>query len=458
MLDAHEDVASDPCITCLSSDGPGFFSGAESSRRPRSRRAHRALVDLAAALLVIVAAGCSESSGSSTLQPPAPASSASSESPSPRFAGAPRDGDRFRNLYPFELPTLGDLARWYWNWTLAGGTKPLQGGYDAIPVLMPDLVYLRANRTDTTVTWVGHSTVLLELAGLNVITDPMFSQRASPFGFLGPERKVRVPFTIAQAPHADIVLISHNHYDHLDAASVVALARQPGGAPLFIVPLGLDRWMRAHGVDRVVALDWWNTHEVAAPLSVSGDRLRITFVPAQHWSSRWPGDRFETLWGGYVIERIEASSPDEVPWRFYFACDTGYVPLFHDLIHARFDRFDLAAIPIGAYEPNEYLRAQHVNPEEVVRIHRELHIAQSIGIHGGTFVLTSEPFDQPPRDLAAALVRAHVPADRFVTFRHGEMRVLSRDLRGRGERSERARFRLDELNTMVYTATCAYHD
>jgi N-acyl-phosphatidylethanolamine-hydrolysing phospholipase D len=264
--------------------------------------------------------------------------------------------------------------------------------------------------------------VLLQLGGINLLTDPQFSQRASPFGFLGPERHVRVPFTIAEAPHIDVVLISHNHYDHLDADSVDALARQTGGSPLFIVPLGVDRWMRDRGIDRVVALDWWKTHDVAT----ADGHLRITFVPAQHWSSRSPGDRFESLWGGYVVERLKPASNDAVDYRFFFAGDTGYAPLFKDLIHARFDHFDFAAIPIGAYEPIRYLHSQHVTPNQAVQIHRDLDVKLSMGIHWGTFVLTTEAFDQPPKDLATALVRAHLPADQFVVFRHGETRILEK--------------------------------
>jgi len=340
-------------------------------------------------------------------------------SQTPAFTGAPSADGRYANLYPFQLPTLGDLADWYWRWSRDGGTKPPPGGFESIPVRQTDLVYLRENRSDTTATWVGHATVLLQLAGLNVLTDPQFSLRASPFAFLGPERKVRVPFTIAEGPHVDVVLISHNHYDHLDAASVDALARQPGGSPLFVVPLGVDRWMRDRGIERVLAMDWWNAREVP---STTGDRLRITFVPTQHWSSRSPGDRFETLWGGYVVERVRPTQA--VDYRFFFAGDTGYSAGFRDLIHARFDRFDFAAIPIGAYEPNRYLKAQHVNPEEAVRIDRDLDVRQSMGIHWGTFVLTTEPFDQPPKDLAIAREKAGLPPEAFVTFEHGETRVL----------------------------------
>ena len=351
--------------------------------------------------------------------PPSPARSQAPDTAA-LFGHAPRDGDRFVNLYPFQLPTVGDLARWYWTWTRDGGTRPPAGGYEAMPVVRPDLDYLRANRSDTTVTWIGHATVLLQLGGTNVLTDPQFSERASPFTFLGPERKVRVPFTIADAPHVDVVLISHDHYDHLDGASVDALAKQAGGPPLFIVPLGVDRWMRDRGIDSVRALDWWDALELPA---TQGRRLRVTMVPVQHWSSRSPVDRFETLWGGYVVERIAG----DAPWRFFFAGDTGYAPLFRERIHARFERFDFAAIPIGAYEPNQYLKAQHVTPDEAVRVHRELHVAQSLGIHWGTFVLTTEPFDQPPKDLAVARERAGLRPDDFVVFRHGEMRVLERE-------------------------------
>lgn len=192
------------------------------------------------------------------------------------------------------------------------------------------------------------------------------------------------------------------------------------------MPLGVDRWFRERGIDWVVGLDWWNARDIAPPDASSGDRLRITFVPTQHWSSRSPIDRFETLWGGYVVERVRAAPSNAVDYRFLFAGDTGYAPLFRELIHTRFDRFDFAAIPIGAYEPNRYLRAQHVDPEEAVRIHRDLAVRQSLGIHWGTFVLTTEPFDQPPKDLAKALAGAGQPSDAFVTFRHGETRVLEK--------------------------------
>lgn len=340
-----------------------------------------------------------------------------------RFTHAPLVDGHFANLYPLRLPTIGNLAEWYWDFWRDGGAIPPPGGYAAVPVLLPDLDYLRANRSDTTATWVGHATVLFQLAGVTLITDPMFSDRASPFSFIGPQRLVRVPFTIAEAPHVDVVLVSHNHYDHLDGPSIDALAKQPGGPPLFIVPRGIENWLKARGIANVVALDWWDTHDLA-PVGANGEHVRITLVPVQHWSSRSPTDRFETLWGGHVVERIDASNA--ATYRFFFAGDTGYAPTFRELIHARFPRFDFAAIPIGAYEPNRFLRAQHVNPAEAVRIHRDLDATQSMGIHWGTFTLTTEAFDQPPRDLASAREAAGLPPDAFVVFRHGEMRILER--------------------------------
>ena len=322
--------------------------------------------------------------------------------------------DGFRNLYPFALPTISDLAVWYWRWARQGGTRAPEGGYENVPVVHPDLAYLRSNRSDTTITWIGHATLLLQTGALNILTDPMFSDRASPLPVLGPTRKVPLPFAISALPRIDVVLISHNHFDHLDAASVDALNTQRGGPPLFLVPLGVDAWMKERGIVNVKALDWWDEE----PLS----GVKITFVPAQHWSARSFGDRYATLWGGYVVEKVNAAQP----FRFYFAGDTGYAPLFKDQLGARFGSFDLAAIPIGAYEPYEYLLAQHVNSEDAVRIHRDVNAKQLIAMHWGTFILTSKAFDQPPRDLATALEHAHVPADRFVAFQHGEMRVLQK--------------------------------
>lgn len=157
--------------------------------------------------VVIVAAMGASIVASSSPPDGAAATASGTTAPDARFTGAPRQDDRFANLYPFRLPTLGDLADWYWHWWLAGDVQAPPGGYASVPVDRPDLAMLRANRSDTTVTWVGHATVLMQVGGVNLMTDPQFSQRASPLSFVGPERKVRVPFTIAEAPRVDVVLI-----------------------------------------------------------------------------------------------------------------------------------------------------------------------------------------------------------------------------------------------------------
>jgi L-ascorbate metabolism protein UlaG (beta-lactamase superfamily) len=317
----------------------------------------------------------------------------------------------FRNLYPYEQPGQRDLLRWQWDRLRQGGTPPPAGGYASLPTVAADVGRLVANRTDTTVTWLGHATLLIQVAGLTVLTDPQFSARASPVSFAGPQRRIPLPIALADLPHVDVVLISHNHYDHLDRPTVLALARQPGGAPRFLVPLGVDDWMRAEGIVTATGMDWWDAQRI-------GD-VTVHFAPAHHWSARGLGDRFATLWGSFVIERTTAPA-----YTLYFAGDTGYSPLFARDLPARFPSIDFAALPIGAYEPRWFMHNQHVDPGEAVRIHRELRARQSLAIHWGSFEMSDEPLDQPPRDLDAALRAQGVPAERFWVLTPGETRTL----------------------------------
>ena len=317
----------------------------------------------------------------------------------------------FRNLYPYDQPGQSDFLRWQWQRLLSGGTPPPAGGYESLSTVSADGAALRANRSDTTVTWLGHATLLLQVAGLNILTDPQFSARASPVSFAGPLRRIPLPLALADLPHIDVVLISHNHYDHLDRPTVLALAAQPGGAPRFLVPLGVDDWMRDQGIATATGMDWWDVRRI-------GD-VAVHLAPAHHWSARSLDDRFATLWGSFVIERIAAPT-----YRMFFAGDTGYSPIFAREIPARFAPIDFAALPIGAYEPRWFMHNQHVDPGEAVHIHREIGSRQSLGIHWGTFELTDEPLDQPPRDLAAALRAQEVAAERFWVVRPGETRTL----------------------------------
>ena len=218
----------------------------------------------------------------------------------------------FRNLYPH--PPRGSFLAWRWQKWRNNLPPAPQNGY-RFEVLTPDVARLRANHGEATLTWIGHATLLLQVGGVNVLTDPQFSERASPVSWIGPRRKVPPALRLDQLPHIDVVLISHNHYDHLDRASVRALAAQPGGPPRFFVPLGLKAWFAGEGIASVTEQDWWEHTDLLG--------LRIHQVPAQHFSSRTPWDRDTTLWGGFVVEHPSL--------RFYFAGDTGYSPIFADI-------------------------------------------------------------------------------------------------------------------------------
>ncbi len=281
----------------------------------------------------------------------------------------------------------------------------------------PDLAFLKANAgasesMQPALTWIGHATALVQSGGLTVLTDPVFSERVSPLSFIGPKRHVPPGIVLADLPRVDLVLISHNHYDHLDAASVDALARQPGGPPRFIVPLGIKAWLADRGIDDVIELDWWQSQRVGTN--------EIVFVPVQHWSGRGLGDRMKTLWGGYAV-----FSPG---FQWFFAGDTGYSRDFAD-IHARFKArhapepgFDLALLPIGAYEPRWFMKEQHVDPAEAVQIHVDLAATRSVGIHWGAFELTDDALDAPPRALDAAVRERGLEPAAFSVMAVGETR------------------------------------
>jgi N-acyl-phosphatidylethanolamine-hydrolysing phospholipase D len=333
----------------------------------------------------------------------------------PADAAAHHRGDRFQNNYlEFEPKGIGALLKWRVEAARAGLPQPPQ---QETPRVAADLAFLRANAGAgaamvPAVTWIGHASTLIQAGGSNILTDPIFSERASPVSFAGPKRHVAPGLTLAELPHIDAVVISHNHYDHLDKASVKALAAQAGGPPLFIVPLGVKAWLAGVGIDNAVELDWWQSARVGA--------VEIVFTPAQHWSGRSLGDRMETLWGGYAI-----FAPD---FQVYFAGDTAYSRDFAD-IHAHFAArhgagrgFDLALLPIGAYEPRWFMSAQHVDPAEAVRIHGDLGAERSIGIHWGTFQLTDEPLDEPPQALGRAARAAGLADDAFTVLAVGATR------------------------------------
>jgi len=250
--------------------------------------------------------------------------------------------------------------------------------------------------------WVGHSTIMLNHQGTTVLTDPQFSGRASPFSFWGPKRVTPIPFNIADLPRIDVVLISHNHYDHLDEESIRELAQlQPDIK--FLVPLGLASLLRDWGARDVEELDWWQ------PVRLGGVEIQPT--PVQHWSKRSFFDRNKTLWSGWMLRWDDFS--------FYFAGDTGYSDDFRKTAQ-RLGSPTLAAIPIGAYEPRDFMKSAHLNPEEAVRAFRDLGAKYAFGIHWGTFKLTLEKMDEPPAKLRAVLKKEGVSEDVFRVLTHGE--------------------------------------
>jgi N-acyl-phosphatidylethanolamine-hydrolysing phospholipase D len=273
----------------------------------------------------------------------------------------------------------------------------------------PAFVSPRASASQLTVTWVGHASLLLQLGGRNILTDPMWSERASPVSFAGPRRWVAPGIAFDALPPLDVVLLSHNHYDHLDDRTMRRLAASHPEAH-WIVPLGLASFVRKRGVgnDAVTELDWWQDHTIAS--------LRIAATPAQHFSSRGIGDRGDTLWCGFALGTENGR-------RIYFAGDTGYYPDF-GAIGKRCGPFDVALLPIGAYEPRWFMRYVHMNPEEAVEAFRALNARVMVPIHWGTFKLTDEAMDEPPTRARSAWAAAGLPADRYRQLAHGETLVL----------------------------------
>ena len=270
----------------------------------------------------------------------------------------------------------------------------------------PDPVEARVSGERLRVTFVNHASVLIQAAGLNVLTDPVWSKRVSPVRFAGPARHREPGISFEQLPSIDAVLVSHAHYDHMDLDTLGRLAERDD--PLFVVPLGNARHLAragGSGAARTTELDWWGER------ALSTDAF-VTLVPARHWSSRRLGDENRALWGGFVL-----SLPGG---HVYFAGDTGYGDgaQFHEA-RRRLGPFRFAMLPIGAYEPRWFMRPQHMNPAEAVQAFADLEAARAMAIHFGTFQLTDEAHDAPVNALAEALERAAVDPARFRALGNG---------------------------------------
>jgi L-ascorbate metabolism protein UlaG (beta-lactamase superfamily) len=258
---------------------------------------------------------------------------------------------------------------------------------------------------DIAITFVNHATLLIQMPGLNILTDPVWSTRTSPFSWIGPSR-VRDPGVhFEELPHIDLVLISHNHYDHLDLETLKRLNHK--FAPKVLVASGDKELLVSVGIKDVHELDWWEEIQISPT-------LKISFVPTQHFSSRGLFDHNKSLWGSYMIQNNGRL--------IYFGGDAGYSSHYTE-IKRRLGAPDISLLAIGAYEPNWFMKSMHMSPSEAVKAHSDLGSKRSIGIAFGTYQLSAEAVDQPPRDLKEALVKAGISEDRFITLDEGETRI-----------------------------------
>ncbi|HTR18693.1 MAG TPA: MBL fold metallo-hydrolase [Candidatus Paceibacterota bacterium] len=253
-------------------------------------------------------------------------------------------------------------------------------------------------------TWVGHSTFLIQVAGVNILTDPIWSERASPVSWAGPKRFARPGIRFEDLPKIDLVLISHTHYDHLDRPTILKL----GNAPRYILQERTKWWFASEGITNASELSWWETEKRGA--------VAVTAVPAKHWSKRGLFRTNEAGWGGFVIE-----SPAGI---IYFAGDTGYHDEYFKEIGKRIPNIDLALIPIGAYFPRAIFGRFHVDPREAILVHTEVKAKTSIGMHWGVFELTQEPLSEPPRRLAEERSVLGISPQEFSVMKIGETRLL----------------------------------
>jgi L-ascorbate metabolism protein UlaG (beta-lactamase superfamily) len=298
---------------------------------------------------------------------------------------------RFQNLDTLTPKGLFDVFKWKIKATPAPWPNRVENTF--IPTLPSQIA---AN--EVYATFINHSTVLLQLDALNILTDPIFSDVAGPM--IGP-RRVRAPgIAFEELPKIDVVLLSHNHYDHLDAPSIRDLWKRDH--PLFIVPLKNGKLLRSLGIDRIVELDWWQEHRLTTQQS-------FILTPAKHWSRRGLLDYCKALWGGFVIK-----SPD---LQIFFAGDTAYGSHFK-MIQERYGAMNLSLLPIGAYEPRWFMKEFHMNPEEAVQAHVDLESNLSMAIHFGTFRLTDEGINDPVKHLQESLAARNL--SNFIAPDHGQ--------------------------------------
>lgn len=295
-------------------------------------------------------------------------------------------------------------------------SKEVLDSTSMMEVLTPDTERLLNPPTDQMqVTWLGHATALVQFDGLNLLVDPILHDGAiGPIRALGLKRVRRSPAPVSSLPRIDMVLISHDHYDHLDVATVRAIDQAWPSEVTWFVPQRMREWMAATIKSKnIVELSWWNEHVLTHSSDSAPTRqFTVACVPAQHWSMRSGFDENVRLWCGWVVHAIDTGRS------VYYTGDTGYCEVFR-AIGERYGPIDVGLIPIGCYKPRDIMVFQHIDPTEAVKIHQDVRVKNSVGIHWGTFDMGStEAFLEPPKLLASACEEMGV--DNFITIKHGE--------------------------------------
>ncbi|KAJ1862097.1 Protein-lysine N-methyltransferase efm4 [Coemansia sp. RSA 989] len=317
---------------------------------------------------------------------------------------------RFQNPWPsFTLPP----AMKFLKYTLFElGNNPARESLKEgrVPAVVPLDEQAITDPASLQVTWLGHASLLWQLDGANILCDPVFSLRCSPSQWIGPKRFTKAPCSVKELPHIDILILSHNHYDHLDWDTLKLIQQRFPSIKVF-APLGNRPILLSLGFSNIEIADWWDEFSVELPAG----EFKLACTPAQHMTARGIFDRMATLWSSWVV--IGPSGQ-----KFFFSGDTAYSAVYENPAKAECPAFkqigevygpiDLSAIAIGAYGPETMFGGMHANPEQAVRIHEDIGSKKSIGIHWGTFILTSEAIDEPPKRLALELkARGHAPQE-----------------------------------------------
>lgn len=317
----------------------------------------------------------------------------------PSYSGPTSDhfeGKNFINPGRVKAKGLYEVLRWAINREPGEWEKEENASYGVKPA---NLI-----THGVRVTFINHSTFLIQVDGLNILTDPIWSERASPFSWIGPERMRPPGIRFEDLPPIDVVLISHNHYDHLDIPTMEKIVSRHN--PKIVTPLGVTKFLTEQKTTgkETIDLDWWEKIKI-------NDSVSIQAVPAQHFSGRGMGDRDATLWCGYVIYTKDGN--------LYFAGDTGYNTETFKTIGERAGSIKIALIPIGSYKPQWFMSPIHVSPEEAVKIHLDINAQKSIGIHFGTFPLGDDGQYDPIEDLQKAKEKLDVSESGFIVLDEG---------------------------------------